>query len=261
MSRVTSYTPGTPSWVDLMSSDPDGARRFYTTVFGWEAEVGPPEFGGYTSFKVGGDVVAGLVGQPAAEGMPTAWASYIDSDDSDATIKRITDAGGTVMLGPDDVGQEGRLTVASDPQGGVFGVWEARNHIGAVRVNEPGTVSWNELVTRDLAAAQSFYSSVFGWTWDDLPGTPGFNYSTFKVADRVVGGALEMNEAFPPEIPVHWMVYFAVADADAAADAATAAGGTVAEPPRDSDFGRNALLVDPQGGMFRVIALPEGMAE
>src|SRR3954467_7102434 len=207
--------------------------------------------------KVEGDVVAGLGGTPAPAEVPTSWTTYILTEDADDTAKKIIEGGGSIMLGPDTVGEEGRLLIAADPAGGVFGVWQPGNHKGAQRVNEPGALSWNELMTRDLATAKTFYSSLFGWTWDDLPGAPGFTYSTFKAGDRIAGGALEMNDQFPAEIPVHWMIYFAVADTDATVDAVVATGGSVLEPPRDSQFGRNAMVADPQGGIFRIIKLPE----
>ena len=86
MSQPTSYAPGTPSWIDLMTTDPEGSRRFYAAVFGWDMDVGPAEFGGYTMARVQGDAVAGLNGEPAPPGVPTAWTTYISTDDIDATL-------------------------------------------------------------------------------------------------------------------------------------------------------------------------------
>jgi uncharacterized protein len=256
MAEVTSYAPGTPSWVDLMTSDPEGARTFYAGLFGWEIEVGPPETGNYGMARLRGHNVAGLGGEPARDGMPTAWTTYIATDDVDGAVKRIADAGGEVMMGPMDVMGEGRMAVATDPTGAVFGMWQPGGHSGASLVNEPGTISWNELATRDLAAARRFYGAVFGYDWADVDtGEGGPLYATFVVGGRSVGGAMQMNDQWPAGIPSHWMPYFAVADADEAVAAVERLGGRVNVPPMDSPYGRFAIVADPQGGVFSVIDL------
>ena len=81
MSERSSYAEGVPSWVDLMTSDPEGARTFYRGVFGWEYDIDPdPETGNYTTALVRGKRVAGLGGQPAP-GVPTVWTTYFAVDD------------------------------------------------------------------------------------------------------------------------------------------------------------------------------------
>ncbi len=254
MGQVTSYASGTPAWVDLMTSDPEGSRRFYGELFGWDFQVGPAEAGHYTMCQLHGLDVAGMGGDPAPEPMPTAWTTYMAIDDADAAAKRIVDNGGQLMMGPMDVMDQGRMAVAIDPTGAVFGLWQAGRHHGASLVNEPGTVSWNQVETRDLDAARRFYSAVFGYSWDDVdtgPGGPA--YATFSVQGRVAGGALKMDDSWPANIPAHWMPYFAVADTDAAVATVGRLGGTVQLPPMDSPYGRFAVVSDPQGGVFTVI--------
>jgi len=256
MAQVTSYAAGTPSWVDLMTSDPEGARGFYGGLFGWEFDVGPAEAGYYTICKLRGQYVAGIGGEPAPQGMPTVWTTYIATDDVDAAAKRIHDAGGRLNMEPTDVMDQGRMAIGVDPTGTVFGLWQARNHIGASLVNEPGAVVWNELATRDLDAARAFYTAVFGYDWEDLDTGGGPRYATFAVGGRMTGGALQMNEQFPADIPSHWMVYFAVGDTDGTAAAAERLGGGVIAAPMDSPYGRFAVLRDPQGAAFTAIRPP-----
>jgi predicted enzyme related to lactoylglutathione lyase len=252
MPEVSSYAAGTPSWVDLATSDPEGARRFYGGLFGWEFEIGEPEASYYTNCTVGGRKVAGMGGEPAPDGMPTAWTTYIASDDVDATAKLASDNGATVMVEPMDILQYGRMFVATDPTGAVFGAWQAGEHTGAEAVNEPGSVTWSELTTRDLDRAMDFYGSVFGYTWQPME-APGARYMTFSVGDKVVGGSIQMDDAWPAEIPSHWMVYFAVADTRATVAKAEELGGAVSVPPVDTPQGTFAVLRDPQGGVFSVI--------
>lgn len=261
MPEVTTYAEGTPSWVDLGTSDPAGARAFYGGLFGWEFDEGQAEFSNYTNARLRGQRVAGIGGEPAPEGMPTAWTTYLATADAGATAERVTANGGAVMFGPHPVGDQGSFLVAGDPTGAVFGSWQAGTHIGSALVNEPGTIVWNELTTRDLEAGKAFYSAVFDVGWqpigEDL--SPGVTYETFTVAGTTVGGGLQMDERFPAEIPAHWMAYFGVEDCDAAAAEVERLGGAISVPPFDTPFGRQSVVRDPQGGVFTImnVATPD----
>ncbi len=259
MPEVTSsYAPGTPCWVDLTTSDPQAARAFYGGLFGWEFEIGPPESGYYTQARVRGLPVAGLGGQPKPDELPVAWITYLATDGLEETTKRILESGGAITMAPLDIMGEGRMAIAVDPTGAVFGLWQAGRHIGARLLNEPGAVCWNELGTRDLDGAHRFYSDVFGYEWEDVDtGPDGPPYATFSVRGRIVGGSYAMGEQLPAETPPSWMVSFAVADADAAVARTQELGGGVTTPAVDSPYGRFAVLRDPQGGAFSVIRLPE----
>jgi uncharacterized protein len=96
------------------------------------------------------------------------WNTYISVEDADEATARARAAGGTVLSEPSDVGDAGRMAVLADPEGAVFCVWQAREHRGATIVNEPGSLNFNVLNTRDPEAAKRFYSAVFGWTTLDV---------------------------------------------------------------------------------------------
>jgi uncharacterized protein len=257
MGEVKSYAAGTPSWVDLQTSDPEAARSFYGELFGWQFEIGPPETGSYAVCRLRGHGVAGIGGEPTQEGMPTAWTTYIATDDVDADAERISANGGSIMMGPMDVMTQGRMAIAADPTGAVFGLWQAGETTGAGLTNEPGAMSWNELATRDLDAARRFYTAVFGYAWADVDtGEGGPPYATFKVDGRDAGGAMQMTDQFPAEVPSYWGVYFAVDDTDASVALVERRGGSVQMPPTDSPYGRFAAVTDPQGAMFTLIKLP-----
>ena len=72
------------------------------------------------------------------------------------------------MMEPFDVFDAGRMAVFADPSGAVFMAWKPNQMIGAYIVNEPETLSWNELQTRDPAGAKEFYAKVFGWQSADM---------------------------------------------------------------------------------------------
>jgi hypothetical protein len=193
----------------------------------------------------------------AAEGQPEpphVWTTYLASDEADATSKKVAAAGGSVMVPAMDVGDLGRMAVAADPTGGVFGYWQAKQFGGAVVVNEPGGLIWNECNTRDVPAAKAFYEATFGVKVEPMEGMD--NYHGFKVADRPVAAVQHMGSDYPEDTPAHWMTWFSVASADAAVAIAEKAGARVLLPPTDESFGRIAALADPWGAVFGVMQEP-----
>jgi predicted enzyme related to lactoylglutathione lyase len=246
--------PGTPSWVDLGTPDIAASKAFYGALFGWTGHTAEqPEAGGYTLFhNADGKEVAGAA--PLQNpGQPPAWTTYIAVVDADATTKAATDAGGKVLMPPMDVMDQGRMAILEDPTGAVVAVWQAGAHKGADVFNVPGALSWNELSTRDVPAATRFYTTVFGWGAKTSEGPPA--YTEWQIDGRSVGGMMAMSEEMPASVPANWLVYFAVADCQATVDSAVALGGQVRMPPMTIPQGTFAVLSDPQGATFAVIAL------
>ena len=252
--RTSPWPAGMPCWTDLMTPDVAAAQRFYGSVLGWSFQDTDDEFGGYTVAEAKGAGAAGI--GPLQPSAPTAWTLYLASDDADKTAAAVTGNGGTLLLEPGDVGDLGRMFVAADPTGAAFGVWQAGSHIGASLVNETGGLMWEDLRSPDPGAARAFYTAVFGYETrplrDDVP-----DYTTFHLPgdDAPLGGigGMEMMGSAAAEIPPHWVVYFAVADADAAVAAAREGGGVVVVDPSDSPYGRMAGLLDPGGALFWIM--------
>jgi predicted enzyme related to lactoylglutathione lyase len=192
------------------------------------------------------------------EGQPTAWATYVSVADADQTADRVKAAGGSVMVSPMDVTDIGRMAIFADPTGAVFGVWQPKTFAGADLVNEPNSLCWNEVHTRDPERDKAFYSSVFGWA----AGRPSFegapeSYTVWELAGKPVGGMMQMTEEmFPPDVPPHWSVCFAVADIDATVAKARERGATVVAEPVDMPIGRFAAVIDPQGAWFTLMQPP-----
>ncbi len=252
--EVQRYENGVPSWVDMGSADLAGAKEFYRGLFGWNAPDGPPEAGGYTVCDIGGKTVAGL-GPTMNPSAPPHWSTYVNVDSADDTIARVEANGGTVYVAPMDVMEAGRMAVFADPAGAAIGLWQPNQHMGAQLVNEPGTYCWSELMTEDLAGAETFYGAVFGWAAERQgPEGPG-GYTEWKVGGRSVGGMMAPPPQMPAGTPPFWGVYFAVADADASVAKAQQHGASVMMPPTDIEPGRFAVLVDPVGAAFNILAL------
>jgi predicted enzyme related to lactoylglutathione lyase len=259
MSERTSYEPGTPCWIDLGTPDQDAAAEFYGALFGWsvEADENAEQTGGYRVAMLRDKAIGGVM-KLMQEGQPPAWSTYICVEDADAAVAKAREAGGAVAVEPMDVLDYGRMAFLADPTGAVFGVWQPGKNIGAGLVNEPGALSWNELNTRDPEAAKAFYGAVFGWDFEDNEMGEMGTYTTLKLGEDMVGGMLNMAErGVPEQIPAHWQVYFAVEDTDATIEQAKQRGGNVMVEPIDIPAGRFAILTDPHGASFAVIALSE----
>jgi len=251
---TTPYEPGTPCWTDLMVPDQQAALDFYRDLLGWQGEVGPEEFGGYSVCTLKGKPVAGIMKAAATGDQPAPppnWTTYFASADVSAAQEAIGAGGGNVLMPAADVSDLGRMLVAADPQGAVFGVWEARQFPGAGIVNEPGALMWNQLVTTDPKAAGAFYESALGLVAAPMPDMPEF--TGVQVKGRTVGGVQDMG-SLPGGTPPHWQVNFAVDDTDSTTDALVRTGGSVLQPPFDMEkVGRLAFVADPWGASFAII--------
>ncbi|HWA52677.1 MAG TPA: VOC family protein [Solirubrobacterales bacterium] len=259
MSERTSYEPGVPCWVDLGSPDLDASVDFYTALFGWQVPESEnvEETGGYRRATKNGADVCGMM-PLMQEGQPPAWSSYVSVADADATAAAVAENGGSVIAEPMDVMDLGRMAIFADPSGAVFGIWQPGSFHGAGLVNEPGALAWNELNTRDLDGAKSFYGAVFGWGFNTEAMGENESYTTIMLGGNPVGGILDMTERqIPAEVPNHWLVYFAVEDTDASVEQAKQRGGNLMMGPIDLPVGRFAILTDPHGAAFAVIALSE----
>ncbi|MFF6998366.1 VOC family protein [Streptomyces sp. NPDC008313] len=245
-------SPGTPCWVSLMVHGMEATQEFYGELFGWEFRPGPPQLGPYARAEIEGQDVAGIGQLPPDRHLPVAWTPYLASDDVGVTAESVRHCGGTVGVGPLDAGEAGRLVIASDPTGAVFGVWQAAAHLGTDITGVPGTPAWNELLTRDTVSVGKFYQAVFGY--EEIAADPdGIDYLTLRVDGRPVAGIHGVGRALPRDRGPHWMTYFETADVDAASARVTALGGRLVTPPHDSPHGRLSTVVDPEGARFSLV--------
>ena len=195
-------------WVDVTTTDIEGTNAFYSGLFGWSTEE-MPNAGGYTMYSLRGKhVAAGSPPPPGGEGVPPHWTTYLASDDADETAEKIRDAGGAVLMDPFDVFDSGRMTIAQDPTGAAFGIWQAGEHIGAELANEPGTLNWNQCQTDDPGRAAAFYAEVFGYEIDEIDIGGGEPFRVLKVDGRGVAGVREHVPQMG-NVPPHWSTVFA----------------------------------------------------
>jgi predicted enzyme related to lactoylglutathione lyase len=252
MPTIDAHDPGTICWIDLASSDAAGAAEFYCELFGWTASDPLDGGGGYRLLLHDGRQVGGLA--PCwGDTDRSAWSTYVASADAGETCAAALASGGDVVMDAMDVLTAGRMAIVRDPGGAQVSVWEPGDHRGYEVHGDPGTPLWSELMTRDLTTACSFYYSVFGWTAQSQEYGDSA-YTVWKRSDQLVAGALELDERWPEDTPPHWRVAFATSDCDATARLCVALGGTLRVSPADGAPGRCALLEDPAGAVFSVVA-------
>ncbi|HSS33545.1 MAG TPA: VOC family protein [Solirubrobacterales bacterium] len=256
MSEKTSYAPGTPSWVELSGTpDIEASEAFYRELFGWEMPEQPNsvQLGGYRRAKLNGKDVAG-VSPKMDDSQPTVWATYISVEDAAATMAKVGEAGGQTIVEPMDVMGMGHMAVFSDPTGAVCGIWQPGTFAGAEVVNEYGSWGWNELSTRDTAAAKQFYGAVFGWGFEDEESDRAGTYTVWKSGEAMAGGMLDMNAVgIPAEVPPNWLTYFMVENTDAAVEKVKAGGGNIMMEPIEIPVGRFAVATDQFGAAFAIM--------
>jgi predicted enzyme related to lactoylglutathione lyase len=236
-SSTVTYAPGTPSWVDLGTSDVSAASHFYTELFGWQVDDQGEQMGHYGICRKDGKMVAGL-GPLMQPQQPIAWNSYVDVDNAADTAQKVRNAGGTVLVEPMAVMDLGSMAVFADPAGAVLSIWQPGLHKGAELANASGSFCWNELGTRDLEGAKTFYPKVFGWGVKTSPMPPHGEYVEWQVDGNSVAGGMSIEGMLPAEVPPYWLVYFAVDDTDATVAKAESLGGKIMTPATDIPQGR-----------------------
>jgi predicted enzyme related to lactoylglutathione lyase len=254
MSKIESYAPGSFCWADLATTDVPSAKSFYSEMFGWTPVDFPNPSGTYTIFRSGDNDVAALY--PSQAGMPPHWGVYFSVTTLDDSAARIAPLGGTIVMGPVEVGDSGRMVVAQDPQGVFFSLWQARQHIGATHPGPLNRVSWPELTTPEPASAAAFYTSLLGWTTKPESGFDTAMYIEWVNQGASIGGMMPMRGDEWKGVPPHWMIYITVADCDERAAKAAELGARICVPPHDiPNVGRFSVMGDPQGAMFSIIQM------
>jgi predicted enzyme related to lactoylglutathione lyase len=252
---IDAGTYGSINWVDLSTPDAAASAGFYGELLGWDFSTSTTPMGDYFVCKVGEREVAGMMEQDAATAdSPPVWTLFFFVEDMDATLVKVKAAGGTVLEAPFDIPDGPRICVIADPTGAMLALLAGGvRPEGEYLFTSPGAVCWFELLTDDMAAAEAFYTSVFGWAGSTVDvGASG--YTMFTLGGEDVAGMKPLPEDAGPSAAVpHWVTYFAVADCAAAEESAVKLGGTVVRAGTEIPEGTYAILADPHGASFAVM--------
>ena len=260
MPRATSYPQGTPSWVDLSTTDVPAAKEFYASLFGWEYEehqMGPEMM--YALASVEGGTAAVIFtqhGQEKEMGAPPHWNVYVSVDDVDAVAEKAKELGGNVMAGPFDAPQPGRMCVVQDPTGAFVQFWQPTDGAMTKVREENGALCWAELLTTDQAGAEEFFSKLLdvGLDTEAMPTPEGGDYHMLMSEGYPAAGVMDLPQELRDQgIPPHWEIYFRVDDAKKVVETATANGAQILFGPEVMPMvGTIVVFMDPQGAVFGV---------
>lgn len=243
-------------WADVSTSDPRASREFYAGLFGWTYRKGS----GYYTALLDDVPVAGVSGAAAEPGDGIAWTPYLASGDIRRTAQAVAQQGGEVLHGPMRIPRQGTMLFARDPAGAGIAFWQPAP-AWTCRVFEPAALWWAELYTPRPGATgvDMFYAQLFGY--QQAPFGDAGDYTVWSLdgtpyLGRAVDGGHDGQQATEPQA-ARWQLYFAAPEGmgtDAAADRAVKLGGAIVAGPFDHTHGRAAVIADPCGASFTVIA-------
>lgn len=252
---MAGFAEGAPCWAEAMLPDVEAGKRFYGELFGWTFGDSDPALGDYTEAFLDGESAAALM--PKQDGrMPTAWSVHFATPDAAAGVRKVREAGGSIVSDVMDVQEFGRMAVAAGPDGAVFSLWEAGTHPGFGVQDVPGAFCWTEVLTRDAEAADAFYPAVFGYQLQDPPFDAGdFKSWALPGSGREVAGRAVIGDDTPAEMPPHFLLYFRVADVGQALGTVRSNGGRVVSGPEEVPAAGFAFAVaaDDQGAVFALM--------
>lgn len=252
---------GAPTWIDLTTSDPDAAQRFYGDVFGWTFVDQGEAFGGYRIIRSGEVPIGGLMRSVDAQGnavdIPSQWTVYLRTEDMERTLADVKAAGGTVVVPGMRVPESGYMGVVQAPSGAHLGLWQSVEFEGFETPLTPGTPVWFEAMSTDFDADLPFYRDALGWdiAWmGSEGGSDGFRYVTHGEGQAAAAGLCDAAGSIG-NAPSFWRAYIGVEDTDATIARIQAAGGALLDGPENSPFGRFATVADPQGASLQINAV------
>lgn len=253
MPRVDAAPFGAPCWIDLFTSDPERSQDFYGQLFGWTAETGGEEYGGYITFSSrDGQLVAGGMRNDGSSGTPDVWSVYLATPDAQATADAAVAHGGQIHVPVMEVPGQGSMLLLADSGNAAIGAWQPAGHTGFGVLGEPGAPAWFELHTRDYEAAVKFYEAVFAWDAHVLSDAPEFRYTTLGQGEGQLAGVMDAAGFLPEGVGAHWTVYFNVEDTDVALARIVELGGSVVLEAESTPFGRIAEAADSTGARFKL---------
>ena len=246
---------GSPIWYELITTDADGAQKFYADVVGWN--IAPSGMEGAGDYRIltapDGQGVGGLMTLPPGAPLKPGWFCYIGVQDVDGAAEKIVSLGGSVHTGPQDIPGVGRFAMVADPQGMVFYIMrgDSPQETQAFHVTAPGHCGWHELATSDHKAALAFYGEVFGWeNKETMPMGAMGDYCFIDHAGQRIGAMMTAGAGWTTRSTY----YFNVPSIDAVVPKIAGGGGTVTMGPLEVPGGMYIVMgVDPQGAAFALV--------
>ena len=236
-------------WIELATSDVEGALAFYKDVVGWNAQKfdGPMP---YYVLEAKGVGIGGVMGF-TNEVRETRWVGYVKADDVDALTKKAAGLDAKTLVPPHDIPGVGRISMFADPQGAELAMIAPQGPDRPPPEQPPaGHVVWHELLCNDAEKALRFYGELLGWRQTgQFDMGPNGLYRIYGQDGRDYGGMMKRPQGYP--LPPHFLQYVQIDDLDAAVERVKNGGGKVWMDPMQIPTGmRVAQCQDPQGAVF-----------
>jgi hypothetical protein len=248
--------PGRFVWHDLMTTDAQKSQAFYASLFDWQIQEVPMQGFTYRMIIAGPGPIGGIVEE---KNIPAShWMPYLAVPDVDAAAAKLGKLGGSVCVPPTDIPETGRFAVVGDPQGAYFSLYKGLPTSPGFDPDlpVPGRICWNELLTDDDAAAQKFYSAMFGWKDEPKDMGPMGTYHVQTLGGKQAGGIMKNPQNGAPSC---WLVYFLAPDLKASTTKAKKLGAKVMmENSPIPGVGAFSLLADPVGAVFALFQVTAG---
>ncbi len=244
---------GSPSWLELVTEQPEAAMAFYQRVMGWEYEqrADSDNLPYYVALLVG-EPVAAI--RPAARSLPD-WTVYLATADLTQALKMSDLLGGNTIDSAHGVPRVGLKAVVEAPAGGHFGVIQLAPDWGFT-AGVPNSLVWAEFITHLAPQADQYFGELFGFTGRQFGDGDGDDYMVWYAGEDSVIGRARMMEGTAPNAPARWIAHFRTPldrDFDDAVMLAHEAGARMRFPPYSSQLGRVAMMSDPTGARFALI--------
>lgn len=238
-------------WHDLMTTDAGRSLDFYGELFPeWSVEdIDVGEAGTYHMISVDGVKAGGVVSIPPDAGLPSHWIGYVAVADCDATVERVKEAAGSLVVPAHTAPGIGRFAVIADPVGAMVKPFQIESEIALPARPVAGQFAWDEVLSNNVSATRRFYQSVFGWSVIEQPIEGMGTYTLFRVNEQDTAGCLAM----PPEAEGNpaWLTYLCAEDIEDRVAKAESLGAQVfVQPQSVPGVGRFAVLADSNHALF-----------
>lgn len=247
-------------WYDLLTTDPEGAKRFYGGLFGWTFDDGGEESPVFTTILHNGRPIGGIAAtqEMEREVNSSQWVSNLSVPDVDRAVAEVRRLGGTVEAEPRDLPNRGRFAVVRDNQGALLALVSSPTGDPPLDRTEVGGWLWTELWTRDAEASLAFYRGLVGYEHSEWDDQASGDYFLLQRGGANLAGVLAYDL---DRVQPNWLPYILVEDPLSMVERVEELGGRVLLPPDPEVRGGSvAIIADPSGAAVTIQKWPpEGL--
>ena len=230
-------------WFDLLTEDVQGAKNFYSELFGWRVEGQSSD---YIVIYAGDKPIGGIAPHESkdSEVLESLWLASLSVENVDRAVSATKSRYGKVLDGPFDVKGRGRMAVIQDPEGAELILLRAAGGDPVDEAVKSGEWLWVDLFTRDAKSANDFYGALVGYTVEAEKTDEDHSYNLLNKDNRAFAGVVEIPWE---DVEPNWLPYVKVDDLEGTISLAENLGGVLILRLENV-----AVIADPTGGVFGI---------